>query len=304
MKRNSFYTAAVLFVLLAITAPVKSQVAINTDGAVPNSSAMLDVTSTSRGILIPRVTQAQRNSISSPSNGLIVFQTDGTKGIYFYDGSLGTWTFQGSSTSSWDVDANGLNFQAGNIGIGGESDATASLYVFGYPSINNYISTFENGRNSASAFGIKIKAGATTGFSTSTRFIGFFRDMSTISGAISYDGSASITLANLSDSRLKTNIKETHYSINDLLKIKVRDFTWKESNKPATGFVAQELIEVVPDAVSVPENPNEFWMVSQTTLIPLLVKSIQDQQNTIKQQEDRIKSLEERLSAIESKLNK
>jgi hypothetical protein len=51
-------------------------VGINADGSAPANSAMLDVKSTSRGVLIPRMTIAQRNAIESPDEGLMVFCTD------------------------------------------------------------------------------------------------------------------------------------------------------------------------------------------------------------------------------------
>jgi hypothetical protein len=110
--------------------------------------------------------------------------------------------------------------------------------------------------------------------------------------------------ATISDKGFKTNIQETKLSLNKLMKIQVRDFNWKESNQPSTGFVAQELFEVFPEAVIIPENKNEPWMVSPTTLIPLLVKSVQDQQKIIDTQSEKIKSLEERLSAVEKLLAK
>ena len=53
-----------------------SQVSINTDGTPPESSAMLDVKSNTKGMLVPRMTFAQRNAISSPATGLLVFCTD------------------------------------------------------------------------------------------------------------------------------------------------------------------------------------------------------------------------------------
>jgi hypothetical protein len=62
-----------------------AQVAINTTGNNPAPSAMLDVSSTSKGLLIPRMTSAQRKAIASPDNGLLVFDTD-KQTIYFYDG--------------------------------------------------------------------------------------------------------------------------------------------------------------------------------------------------------------------------
>jgi hypothetical protein len=54
-----------------------------------NASALLDLTSTTRGFLPPRMTSAQRIAISTPAEGLIVYQTDGTIGLYIY--SNATW---------------------------------------------------------------------------------------------------------------------------------------------------------------------------------------------------------------------
>ncbi len=51
---------------------------VNTDGTSPDPSAMLDLKSTAKGFLIPRMTQTQIEAIISPANGLVVFCiTDG-----------------------------------------------------------------------------------------------------------------------------------------------------------------------------------------------------------------------------------
>lgn len=64
-------------------------VAINSDASNPDASAILDVKSTSKGVLISRMTQTQRNAITSPATGLLIYQTDNTPGFYYYNGS--TW---------------------------------------------------------------------------------------------------------------------------------------------------------------------------------------------------------------------
>jgi microcystin-dependent protein len=55
--------------------------------AIPAASAALEVTATDKGMLIPRMTKAQRDLIASPAAGLLVYQTDNTPGFYFYDGA-------------------------------------------------------------------------------------------------------------------------------------------------------------------------------------------------------------------------
>jgi trimeric autotransporter adhesin len=53
-----------------------TQIAINTDASEPDASSMLDVKSSTRGLLIPRMTTAQRNAVASPAEGLIIYDTD------------------------------------------------------------------------------------------------------------------------------------------------------------------------------------------------------------------------------------
>ena len=51
-------------------------ISINNDGSSPNPSAMLDIKSTSKGLLLPRLTSAQRKAIVAPAAGLIVFDVN------------------------------------------------------------------------------------------------------------------------------------------------------------------------------------------------------------------------------------
>jgi uncharacterized protein (TIGR02145 family) len=71
----------ILFAIFTTVATTAQSVGINADGSAANASAMLDVSSTTKGFLPPRMTQAQRNAIASPAAGLFVWCTDcGTAG--------------------------------------------------------------------------------------------------------------------------------------------------------------------------------------------------------------------------------
>ena len=74
MKNKSYLFLTVILLLSSVY--TTAQVAINTDGSSPATSAMLDVQSTTKGVLLPRLTNAQRDAISSPSEGLIIYNTD------------------------------------------------------------------------------------------------------------------------------------------------------------------------------------------------------------------------------------
>ncbi len=83
----------IVLIVLSITLPGKisfGQVAINTNGETPDNSAMLDISSTTGGLLIPRMTQGQMTSINNPANGLQVFcTTDNT--LYIFLTSINRW---------------------------------------------------------------------------------------------------------------------------------------------------------------------------------------------------------------------
>ena len=65
-------------------------IGINATGAAPNNSAMLDVASTNKGLLIPRMTAALRLAITSPANSLLVFDTD-SSALFMYNLPLTKW---------------------------------------------------------------------------------------------------------------------------------------------------------------------------------------------------------------------
>lgn len=67
---------------LALTNAYSQNVAINATGSLPDSSAMLDVSSTTKGFLPPRMTLSQRNLINQPATGIIIYQTDDVTGLY------------------------------------------------------------------------------------------------------------------------------------------------------------------------------------------------------------------------------
>jgi trimeric autotransporter adhesin len=108
--------------LLFSTVNAQQGVAVNTTGAAANPSAILDVSSTSRGLLIPRMNNAERTTISSPANGLIVFDTDCSCLYYFISTgpSSGVWrklVEEGSNSTLYDVDGDSyltLNYNNGD----------------------------------------------------------------------------------------------------------------------------------------------------------------------------------------------
>jgi hypothetical protein len=118
---------AIYLALLCLS--VQSQIAINTDGSDPHISAMLEIKANNLGFLPPRVTLLNRPA--NPATGLMIYQTDGTPGYYFFDGT--GWQRFGSSVSDfWQPNANDIYFSSGKVSIGSVSAENNGLKVSNY----------------------------------------------------------------------------------------------------------------------------------------------------------------------------
>ncbi|MES2797912.1 MAG: hypothetical protein V4683_18240 [Bacteroidota bacterium] len=147
-----------LFSILLLSNLIKAQLGISAaDGFIPDPKAMLDVSSTTKGLLIPRMNTIQRTGIVSPPISLMVFDTD-VKSYWYFNGAewkeLGAGG--GTSINAWNLlgnlavdeatnfigtsDGINLNFRTGNlqrmqiaktgqIGIGANYLSNSKLYV-------------------------------------------------------------------------------------------------------------------------------------------------------------------------------
>lgn len=89
LSKNNLLTLALVIFVGILSA---QNVAINDGGLAPDSSAMLDIASQDKGLLIPRLRSTERINISNPANGLLVFQVDPPRGFYAYFTTPGVWT--------------------------------------------------------------------------------------------------------------------------------------------------------------------------------------------------------------------
>ena len=125
-------------------------------------------------------------------------------------------------------------------------------------------------------------------------------------------GTAGTNYVTTSDRRLKENITPTHFGLADLMKVQTVDYNFiADADKTVqTGFIAQDLDTVFPDAVSVggDDAKTNPWSVDYGRLTPLLVKSIQDlkaENDALKADNEAIKAqnaaILKRLDALEAK---
>lgn len=159
------------FLLISLSALAQTGIGTTT----PNASAKLEVASTDKGVLLPRMTLAQRTAITSPANGLLVYQTDGVTGFYVNTGTSAspTWT---RVTMDWVRTGNDIAYTAGNISAtgtltgGNSSTSTISGFAANVGDLGSAynITATDNGKilqsTSATAITITIPTGLPTGF--------------------------------------------------------------------------------------------------------------------------------------------
>jgi hypothetical protein len=147
MKLIPLFIGAALFSVLqplpaqTNTFPKTGAAGIGT--TAPGTSSLLEIKSTSKGILIPRMTLVQRNGIVAPATGLLIFQTNSTPGFYYYTGSA--WKAVTSKTG-WSLTGNAGTSPSTNFI--GTTDAAALVFK-----VNNTQAGLINGNDSGTAFG-------------------------------------------------------------------------------------------------------------------------------------------------------
>ena len=207
MKR--FLCAVIVGALiLGCGAKIYSQnVGINADGSAPNANAMLDVaspaTGNGKGMLIPRISQAQRTTAQTAlaggllndanelrggaAQGLLVYQTDGTQG-YYYNTSA-------TSTPSWILLISGISDSAGNkntaIGYQSLNSNTAGVNntAYGYKALAKnqsnentavgfeaLLETYDTSPNGVGNTALGYQAGDWNTIGTFNTFIGYGAD--------------------------------------------------------------------------------------------------------------------------------
>jgi hypothetical protein len=120
-----------------------------------------------------------------------------------------------------------------------------------------------------------IDIGHANGTATGNSYVRFYYNAGVI-GSITQDGTTAVLYNTTSDARLKENVAPADDAAALIDAIQVRKFDWKvDGSHQRYGFIAQELVEVAPEAVSQPADPDEMMGVDYSKLVPMLVKELQ-----------------------------
>ena len=222
-------------------------------------------------------------------------------------GNVGIGTSSPASVSGYGVLS--LNGSTGSL-FNGMSNGTSASY-FGTDTVSTFVYEL---RNAFLGFGtnaterMRITSGGNVGIgntgSTNTRLSINGVDQTSSNYALAVSGSSSLYIYvrndgylysasawSGSDRRLKENITSLNNGLDKILNIKARKFDFIDGFKNQYGFIAQELQEIIPDAVSIFNEEKGLLAVKMDFIIPHLVKAIQEQNQIITKQGQAIEEL-------------
>jgi hypothetical protein len=287
------------------------------DYGVTNSTKMtLDA---SGNLGIGTTTPANVLDVSGASGVLARFKSTGNYSTVVADNTstTGGGAFacykQGAQIGLFGVSGGILGDTSADIAIFAETGSSLKFYTNGSASVKTLIDTSgnllvgktatgignvgaENLANGAVFSTLVGSTGATSSYNLYSTGAGAYRFYVGMDGTIN---ATSIVITAISDERLKENVRDIDTGLNSIMALKPRRFDWKEGKgqdkKNAAGFIAQEFEDVFPECVSTSKagaDGIEYKNINHETLIPTLVKAIQEQQALITQLTARITALE------------
>lgn len=225
----------ILFLLLFYSQLLFAQTKISIGTPLPHNSAALDISSSNKGFLIPRITQAARLAITNPTNGLLVYDSTSHRLYQFQEGE---WRFM-LTNESW-TQANTRNFTyttTSNIGIGLTSP-TEKLDVNGKIQARGNVIAANNidaGGNVTAANFTSLGSAVINGEATANGNVRTYSDLNVD------NSNATVQLQNL-------NVKKTFFQIAG------NDFKFGTNSNNTTGDIIFRMDNA--DAMTIDKNAN------------------------------------------------
>jgi hypothetical protein len=176
-----------------------------------------------------------------------------------------------------------INQSTGNLGVGTNAPSAKLDVRDANNTSGTGVAQVTNTNNTNTSDGIIVTAGSNAG--SGAQLMQFKRPDGTVIGSITQATATTVAFNTTSDERLKENIVDTSFSLDTVLALKVHDYDYKADpdQTKITGFIAQELYKLFPQAVSVGTdtvdangNLTNPWQVDYSKLTPILAKGIQD----------------------------
>ncbi|MDF1674357.1 MAG: tail fiber domain-containing protein [Vicingaceae bacterium] len=333
-----------IIVLAVFIATSLTTLAQNTEGVSiapnvtpPHPSAMLDVQSSDKGVLIPRMTEAEKNAIPSPEESLLIYQTDGDEGYYYWDGTVwklisgGYWEkvdlvtpFNYTRLRYEDNVANRgeLRFgfadpdvaggagswftQKGGLAANGITSVTYAQ-LFHDNTLAFYIRSFPNPSVPANLYTTITATGSLyVGTSTAGKDV-IFNPGYNVSAWVKDNGDFyAATSYQISDVNLKEDVTTLDSSLSKITELRGVSFKWIDTNKPQTtqiGVIAQEVEVYFPELVVETEVPTNDGSPSEQTIKTVNYSGlIAPMIEAIKEQQTTIQQLLNTISDLEDRI--
>jgi hypothetical protein len=219
-------------------------------GATSGSGAI----SVARGAGVSAFVEIAGNGNTIGSTSMIVGQ-DTSSNAYCWNRANAVLLFGTNNTERARIDA------TGNLLVGTTSTTMGQTGIIMQPAISGEVGNIDIGHANGTAEG--------------NPYARFYYNATSI-GSITQSGTTAVLYNTSSDVRLKHDIIDAPDASNLIDALQVRSFKWNADNSEQRyGFVAQELLEVAPEAVSQPADPDDMMGVDYSKLVPMLVKEIQ-----------------------------
>lgn len=215
--------------------------------------------------------------------------------------AVGAYAYVATSNSMVLGGISGINGATANTNVGIGTTTPHAPLQFGNTLASRKIVMWETANNDYDYFGFGIN-GSTLRYNIPNdgSIHRFFAGPVTLL-TLYNNGNATLagTLTQLSDARLKQDITPVKSTINDIKKINAYSYYWKDQQKdkdPQIGLLAQEVDEVFPQLVK--KDSEGLMSVNYSGFVPLLIKSMQEQQEMIEQIQKRMELLEEQYKKL------
>ncbi len=236
-------------------------------GIDDNADAVAITIDSAGRVLMGTTTEGQGSAddltiATSGNTGITIRSGTSNEGaIYFSDGTSGVAEYE--CMLAYDHSSNFLRIIT-NHAEAARIDSSGSLLVGTTSSQGGHVFSVKGDGATCAVFRRDSDDGGVLNFMRGASFVG---SITVASSSTAFNTS--------SDQRLKENIVDAPAgNIDD---IRVRSFDWKADGSHQTyGMVAQELVDVAPEAVTQGDSENDMWAVDYSKLVPMMIKEIQD----------------------------